>query len=107
MTEDKCPDPSCHEKLKLCLHSLVPKKALWIGLVILGLPMLVTGIKVWSQQESDKLRFADKEGMYRIEQDSATIKVIQNRIIKDLEEIKTDQKEMQQDIKKILNHVRP
>ena len=40
------------------VKALVPKKWLWIGFVIVGLPLLMTGLKVWSGQEADHLRYA-------------------------------------------------
>ena len=69
-----CPNEECHSNVEgmrktlfgpdglsgvaACVKNAVPKKWLWIGFVVIGIPLLVTGIKVWFGQESAHLRYA-------------------------------------------------
>lgn len=71
-----CPDPKCHEEiqlelkdkisykdfnpLKICVGKKINKKVVWIIFAVIGLPLLITGIRVWSGQESDPLRYATR-----------------------------------------------
>jgi len=113
MEEDKnidCQSPKCHEEIKLCLQKLgakkISKKALWTGLCIVGIPLLVTGIKVWSGQETDPLRYVEKKEMITHEKEAAAMKATVNHMIKDIREIKFSQRDAQKDIKEILRYMR-
>lgn len=55
---DKCENSECREEIITSLTKKVPKYWLWIGFIIIGLPLLITGINVWSGQASDSLRYA-------------------------------------------------
>ena len=101
-----CKSPKCHERLTLCLQKKVSKKTLWAGLCVIGIPLLVTGIKVWSGQETDPLRYVEKKEMARHGKEVAGIKATVNHLIKDIREIKVGQREAQKDIKEILRYMR-
>ena len=103
---DECGAPKCHEAmnlkikgkvshddfndLKSCVGKKVPKKTLWIAcwavFVVIAIPLFITGINVWSQQEADHLKYAQREDMVKIQ-------VI-------VEHLSNDIKEMKQDFKK-------
>ena len=99
---NECEHPSCHEAMKMCIHKMLPKQTAWILFVVIGLPFLITGVKVWSQQESSDLRFADKERVMEIEKDHAAMSEIVGHIKQDLGEIRREQVEARKDIKLIL-----
>jgi len=103
-----CDHPICHENmnrridrrvkfdafndLKACVSKKVPKKILWIicwaVFVVIAIPLFITGINVWSQQEADFLRYAQKEDVVKIQ-------VVIEHLSKNIEEMKQDIKEGQ------------
>ena len=103
-----CDHPICHENtnrridrrvkfdafndLKDCVSKKVPKKTLWIicwaVFVVIAIPLFITGINVWSQQEADFLRYAQKEDVVKIQ-------VVIEHLSKNIEEMKQDIKEGQ------------
>ena len=103
-----CTHPKCHENMRLelegkamhddidaiktCLIAKVPKKTLWVVcwavFVVIAIPLFVTGINVWSQQEADFLRYAQKEDVVKIQ-------VVIEHLSKKVEEMKQDIKEGQ------------
>ena len=103
-----CEHPKCHETmsrridsrvkfddfndLKACVSKKVPKKILWIVgwgvFVVIVIPLFITGINVWSQQEADFLRYAQKEDVVKIQ-------VVIEHLSKNIEEMKRDIKEGQ------------
>jgi len=103
-----CEHPKCHETmsrridgrvkfddfndLKACVSKKVPKKILWIVgwgvFVVIVIPLFITGINVWSQQEADFLRYAQKEDVVKIQ-------VVIEHLSKNIEEMKQDIKEGQ------------
>lgn len=98
-----CEHPKCHETmsrridarvkfdtfndLKACVLKKVPKKTLWVVcwavFVVIAIPLFITGINVWSQQEADHLQYAQKEDMIKVQ-------VIIEHLSKDIKEIKQD-----------------
>jgi hypothetical protein len=109
-----CNVKGCHEGIKLCIsdikHKMVSKKVLWSicwGLfVFIVIPLGVTGIKVWSQQESDSLRYASKHEVDLVKGNQTEIKVNQKHLVESLQELKDGQIESQRDVKEILNYLR-
>lgn len=104
-----CNNPEC----RLLLDTKVSKKNIiiiaWAMFVVIGLPVLVTGIKVWSGQEASPLRYANKESVSKLaERQSLVEKDISNinrqilDIKKSQEKTELDMRETQNDIKKIL-----
>ena len=106
MSEGHCEHPKCHENLKLSMSKLVTKHTLWVALAVVGIPLLATGVKVWSQQEADHLRYADKESMNaherRLMNQEATVK----HMADDIKTIQRSQDETRKDIKEILRYMR-
>ena len=104
-----CTSPHCHEemhrdldskpnyetfnKLKDCVGKKATKKALWIGLVAVGLPLFGIGAGVWSQQESDHLRYAAKENVVKIQ-------VIVEHLSESIKEMKQDMNKAQEKAQK-------
>jgi hypothetical protein len=74
-----CPSEECHNSvdgmrrtlygmdgksgLVKCLDKFVKTRTVWVFFIVLGLPLIVTGLKVWSGQESDQYRYASKEAI--------------------------------------------
>jgi hypothetical protein len=46
-----------------CVKSKVSKTALWTALVVIGIPLFMTGAKVWFGTESATMRFADVQAV--------------------------------------------
>lgn len=73
----ECPSKECHERvighhrtlygldgtggIVGCMKQFVKKKTVWIALIAIGIPLIVTGIKVWSSQEQSVLKYATIE----------------------------------------------
>lgn len=95
-----------YDDIMKCLQKKVSQKVVWILFVAIGLPLLVTGIRVWSQQESDHLRYAGKSELAIHEKRITRAEVIADNVIKDIAEIKTSQSETRKDIKEILKYMR-
>jgi len=116
-----CEHPQCHEKMKLalsskatkddlgkvdaCVKKKVSKKTLCVmGLPLFALiiiPLFITGVQVWSEQDADELRYATKDRVHNIEKDHATFQAIQRHIKLDIAEIKESQRSTHRDIKAI------
>ena len=117
-----CDNPKCHEhmttelaskvsrkrfdNLRDCVTGKMPKVWVWFGFILIGLPLLVTGAKVWSQQESDNLRFASKDEVVSYRVNQTKLKAIVDHVSQDIVEIKTSQQETQKDVKEILRYMR-
>jgi len=109
-----CVSPKCHEAMKLCIDKKVPKKTLWIVcwsvFVVICIPLFITGIQVWSQQESDFLRYAAKDDVEQCKQDQAGAKTALKHLSDEMKELKalvvTGQKEFRADNKEILKYLR-
>ena len=65
------------------------------------IPLFITGVQVWSEQDSDELRYATKDRVHNIEKDHATFQAIQRHIKLDIAEIKESQRSTHRDIKAI------
>jgi len=94
------------ESIKKCLRRKVSKKAVFIAFTVIGLPLLVTGIKVWSKQESDYLRYAEKIELAQCEKRLTKTEVIAETLARDIEDIKDLQTETRNDLKEVLRYLR-
>ena len=103
---DDCESPKCHERMTLCINKKVSKKTVWVAIIALGLPLLLTGVRVWSQQEADHLRYADKGDMVRMEKSQTELQTIVKHMRDDTQGIKNGQGEAQKDIKEIRRYLR-
>ena len=121
-----CESPQCHEKmsrridarvkfgdfneLKTCVSKKVPKRTLWIAgwaiFVVILIPLFLTGIRVWSGQESDHLRYAEKSELVVHGKNVTEIQVVVRHMGEDIQEIKQGQEDVKTDIKEILRHLR-
>ena len=101
-----CEHPKCHEAIRLCLKDKVSKKAMWTAIIVIGFPLLITGVKVWSQQEGDKLRYSTKEEAAKFRERQSEIAETVRSINKDIDEIKKSQEENRRDVKEILRFLR-
>lgn len=81
------------------LSKKVSKSTVWIFFCIIGLPLLVTGIKVWSRQESDTLRYVEKEDFNPIKEKQAVLASKLSSIEKKINDIQDGQKETQKEIR--------
>lgn len=86
--------------LKACVGTKIGKKALWIALVALGLPLLITGIKVWSQQEADHLRYVEKTEMATHKDNMTKLQIVVEHLAVDVRDLRKDFKESQDNAKK-------
>lgn len=125
---DECPSPKCHEKMQLQSEEVktelkkrlvnlekmitkqlalkLTKKTMWAVLVVIGIPLFVTGVKVWSQQEHSDLRFAEKKELVEIDKRQTELRTVVKGLTDNIQEIKKGQEESQKDIKEILRHLR-
>ena len=94
------------DDLRDCVKGKLPKVWVWFGFILIGLPLLVTGAKVWSQHESDNLRFASKDEVVSYRVNQTKLKAIVDHVSQDIVEIKTSQQETQKDVKEILRYMR-
>jgi uncharacterized protein YlxW (UPF0749 family) len=105
-----CQSPQCHEAIRLALEGKVSKRTLWISLwavfIAVFLPLVGTGIKVWSQQENNHYRFAEKTELVDIDKRQTELKISVNNIKENIQDIKKNQEETQKDVKEILRHLR-
>ena len=121
-----CDSPRCHEKMTIelgkkadltglnavrkCAEAKVPKKTLWVVcwaiLVVIGIPLFVTGVGVWSQQESDELRYASKAEVEQCKSNQVEFRTVQRHIKQDLEELKEGQKRLNEGIADIQKYLR-
>jgi len=118
----KCPDPKCHEEMQLklkgkvkyddfnslkrCVGHKVSKKVVWVVFVVVVLPLLVTGIKVWSGQEADPLRYATKDELATCNKDVVETKILIRQLKEDMREVKRGQEIQVKDTKEILRYLR-
>ena len=105
-----CEHPKCHESLKLCLATKLPKKTAWLAMwalvVVIGIPVFSLGIQVWSGQENDHLRYVEKSDMVVHERESVKTRAAVKHMAEDMAELKKSQNEVQRDVKEILRHMR-
>lgn len=76
-----------------CLRKFVTKKAVWIAITAIGIPLIATGIKVWSGQEHAPLRYASKAEITEFRSDLAALQANQRYFKETMDEIKSDRKE--------------
>ncbi len=114
----ECPNPECHENVEGmkralfgesgtsgivgCLRGKMPKKWLWVAILVFGIPLLSVGVKLWADNASNDLKFAKVE---EVKQNETQIEVLKSQycnIEATLSEIKKSQREMRKDIKKLL-----
>ena len=100
-----CEHPKCHEHLKICMSKLVTKKAMWIVVVAFGLPLFITGVKVWSDQTTDHLRYVEKTEMVKYSKDLVIIQETVKHTANDVKALKDSQKEVSQDVKEVLKRM--
>ena len=117
-----CEHPKCHERittelatkvpwtkfneLRDCVQKKTPKSWLWLGFIVVGLPLLVTGAKVWSETEHGDSKYVTREDMVEHAADIAVCKEAMKQTTKALDEIKAGQKENRRDVKEILRYLR-
>ena len=113
-----CDHPKCHEhmvtelkdkvswvhfqKLRDCVHKKTPKSWLWTGFVIVGLPLLITGAKVWSETSHNSDKYMTREEMLTHVTDIVKCKENTKHMSEVLKEIQAGQRETRQDVKEIL-----
>jgi len=100
----KC-ESDCREELLGLIHGRISKRVFWVLLAAFGLSIGTTGIKVWSKQESDSLRYANKAEMSTVRETQSIVKNDINRIKEDLNYLKEIQRETQGDVKEILKYM--
>ena len=104
-----CEHPKCHEHLKLCLATKLPKKTAWLAMwaliVVIGIPLFSMGIQVWSGQENDHLRYVEKSEMIAHERESVQTRAAVKHMAKDMNDLKAGQQEVQRDVKEILKRL--
>ena len=114
-----CEHPKCHEHvttelkdkvswekfnaLRDCVSKKTPKSWLWIGFVVIGLPLLITGAKVWSETERSADKYMPRDEMQKHITDHITDIVTCKEAAKHMgrivDEIKSGQREMRDEIK--------
>ena len=117
-----CQHPQCHEemitelrdkvpwgqfqKLRDCVAKKTPRSWVWIGFVILGLPLLGIGATVWSKSKhSDDVYISHKE-MEKHVVDISACKENTRHMKETLKDIKASQRETRRDVKDILKFLR-
>ena len=103
---DDCPAPKSHESIKMELKDKVSKKVAFTILLAVGIPLFITGVKVWSGQASDPLRYVTKQEMSVVTKDVIETKAIVKKLDDQMLDLKKNQNESQRDIKEILRHLR-
>ena len=108
-----CNSPKCHENLTTQLnakaswervdhlaHELekkMPKTWLrwwWVGFASVGIPMFAAAIGVWSGQQSDVLRYANKDIVVENQIRLTRLEEFRVTIRRDIEDIKCNQAEI-------------
>jgi len=103
---DDCTAPKCHERIQMALKDKVSKKVVFAILLAVGIPLFITGVKVWSGQASDPLRYVTKQEMSVVTKDVIETKAIVKKLDDQMLDLKKNQNESQRDIKEILRHLR-
>jgi len=108
-----CQHPQCHERLITTLgkkaswekvdalddeiKTKMPKSWLkwwWLGFASVGVPMLAAAIGVWAGQQSDILRYANKDAVVANQIRLTRLEEFRVTIRRDIEDIKCNQAEM-------------
>jgi hypothetical protein len=80
-TQPRCADPVCNDRvnrihrevfgtenrapLRDCVKDKVPKRWLWLTLIVLGIPLASISIGVWADQRAGDLKYAPKDATQR------------------------------------------
>lgn len=117
-----CPDPECQSTLHKieealygkdgtgglvrCVANKVPKKWLYIIIGVIAIPSISTGVKLWSDNQSAGMRFADKQAVAAQNERVAKLESSYTLLYEAIKELKANQYEMRRDIKNILKELR-
>jgi len=121
----ECPNPQCEERINGKIEHynallkedikdhtetlfdeggairFISKKAVLIALTVIVIPLIITGIKVWSGQEHDYLRYASKDQFADCQKGLDGVLINQRYFAQHLDELKGDRKEQAETLKKI------
>ena len=84
-----------------CLKNKVSKTALWTVIVVIGIPLFITGVKVWSSNEASELRFAAATEMHAIKERMSVSEAHFKSMCESLADIKLTLIEVRKDIKRL------
>jgi len=113
----KCPDPECRETLQTHISRKLDKVTAWTVIVVVGIPLMATGLVVWAEVMHSGDKFVARAEMEQHSRDLAICKEFMRQVPDDLKELKESidklrqevdkkQAESNQDIKEILRHLR-
>lgn len=113
-----CEHPKCHEtmmteinkrvtwepfdNLRLNVETKMPKTWLkwwWLGFVAIGIPLLAAALGVWSGQQSDILRYANKDDLVK---NQIRIERLENNVVY----IQNDLRDIKKGLGEVLQYVR-
>jgi len=104
-----CPNTECHENLtavrnvvfdeKHGLRTKVSKIAVWIAITVIGIPLFITGIKVWFGTETAAMRFADLTAMSALRERVSAQEIQYKFLCDSLSEMKITLNELRRDVK--------
>ena len=117
-----CPDPECQSTLHKieealygkdgtgglvrCVANKVPKKWLYAILGAIAIPVISIGAKIWSDNQSAIMRFADKQAIAAQNERIVKLESSYAMLYDAIKELKDNQYEMRRDIKNILKELR-
>ena len=117
-----CPDKECQASLHKieealygkdgtggivrCVANKMPKKWLYVIIGVVAIPVISIGAKLWSANQSNMVRFAEKEALAEQCVRVARLESNYNMLYESIKELKTNQCEMRKDIKDILKELR-
>ena len=120
-----CTSPQCHERMNAELAKRVtwerydaltrevdqkmPKSWLkwwWLGFISVGIPMLAAAIGVWSGQQSDTLRYANKQDLVDCQMRIERIEESHKYLRRDLDEIKSGLVQIQANLNVIMPQIK-
>jgi len=114
---DECPNPKCHEDilmrivnakndLKESIQSKVSKHAIWIALVVIGIPLFSINLTIWSEVSHAEKIYITKDEMQKHIEDITACKEVMKQLPHDIEQIRKDLKDNAEDTKEILRYLR-
>jgi hypothetical protein len=108
MTDIQCLDPGCREDLIRRISASLTKKVAWVICIVLLLPILAVGVRVWGQSEFYAFN--------QVKENSTSIKSLEERAIRlesdykhlclSLNELKDQQKTDTKAILEAINTIR-
>jgi len=105
-----CESPKCHEAMKLCIDKKVPKRTLWIAcwavVCVIMIPLFITGVQVWSEQDSNALRFAGKDEVQACKTNQSRLDTIQQQVREDIKSLVKGQEKLEAGQVEILRYLR-